>query len=134
MPSMRKLLGSGERGASSRRLLTPSSYFDLYRTSDGRCQRLFCHVEHDGTGNGGKLARATVELGARYQTISISGLIGSCRTRTPVAWNTALPMAGPMPVAASPPMPRAPIGLAIESYSSMKEASISGTSAFTGTR
>lgn len=60
--------------------------------------------------------------------------MGRSRTRTPTASCTAAATAASTPVAPSSPMPRAPIRLAVSSYSSVNETSMSaGMSAFTGT-
>ena len=60
--------------------------------------------------------------------------MGRSRTRIPTAWCTAAATAASTPVAPSSPMPRAPIRLAVSSYSSVNETSMSaGISALTGT-
>ena len=60
-------------------------------------------------------------------------MIGRDRIRRPVAWKTALAMAGATPTMATSPMPLTPMGF-IGSGSPTKITSMSGTSALTATR
>src|SRR5260221_1708279 len=76
---------------------------------------------------------AAVRLpGARFQRRS-SILIGSARTRTPVAWWTAFAMAAAVPASPISPMPRAPSSFRCRSGNSTKCTSRAGTSAFAAT-
>lgn len=61
-------------------------------------------------------------------------MIGSRRIRRPVAWNTALAIAGATPTTASSPMPYEPRGLISVSDSSMNVMSMRGASAWVGIR
>ncbi|MDU0289884.1 hypothetical protein [Saccharothrix longispora] len=61
-------------------------------------------------------------------------MTGRSRTRLPVAWWTALPMAAGTPVTGVSPNPRAPRAVPAGSGRSMKWVSTAGVSAHTGTR
>ena len=65
--------------------------------------------------------------------MSLSGVIGRSRTRTPIASNTAFATAAATPVAPSSPIPLAPSGPEFASNSSTNATSMpGGMSAFTG--
>jgi hypothetical protein len=78
-------------------------------------------------------APARRALGSAADHRSCSGVMGRDRMRRPVAWKTALAMAGATPTIATSPMPLTPMGF-IGSGSPTKITSMSGTSALTATR
>jgi hypothetical protein len=85
-----------------------------------------------GTRNGDKVTklqswRMLIQTARRLRYNSLSSVIGSSRTRRPVALKTALATAAPTPVIPISPTPCAPIGVC-GSAMSVQITSMSGTS------
>src|SRR5579863_423410 len=100
-----------------------------------RCGR----VDHVGLRDGYRLIgcrirHSTIPLRVDQAESSFSRRIGRSRTRTPVAWNTALATAALTPTLPSSPRPLTPSGLTQSSVSGTRMTSIVWMSAFTGIR